>query len=252
MDKQEAKLILASYTLDNQPTGDGRFDAALALAKSDPELSAWWDAQRATDRHIKSRLQAVEAPSDLRSALRETIAGARGHRSWFSAYRNVLAIAATIALALGLYYQYGIDRSDDYTGSLAQMAYEYSVDGPRLSYFNRDTQKLRDWLAENQFELPEQLPPKLLELDGIGCRPLKWSAERVALMCFDADTVYHLFVASKRDFPNFEASEEIDFDHYKDGWTVTQWTDRDHVFVLTAKAPTAAVSGFLASYTPGR
>ncbi|MDQ8185528.1 hypothetical protein [Pelagicoccus sp. SDUM812002] len=251
MDKQEAKLILSSYTLGGEPANDERFDAAKSLAESDKELAAWWESEKKTDRIHSRSMRSFEVPPDLHSALKMTLAERERKRIRFAVARKWFSIAAAFVLCSYVFFEYGIDRSDDYTGPLAERAYNYSVDGPRLSYFDRDTSKLQTWLVDNGFELPSQLPPKLLALEGIGCRPLDWSQEKVALMCFDADTVYHLFIGMKDDFPEFEASENIGYAQKGNGWTVSKWKDQDYLFVLTAKATVDEMSQFLASYAPG-
>ncbi|MBK1876318.1 hypothetical protein [Pelagicoccus mobilis] len=251
MDKQEAKLILSSHTLGEEPVGDERFNAAKELLAKDQELANWWKNQKETDKAMSDSLKSFEVPADLHSALKMTMADQEKKRIRFRAARRWFSIAAVFVLGFGIYFQYGIDRSDDYTGPLAQRAFEYSVDGPWLSYFDKDTSNLKSWLTENGFNLPENLPPKLLAQEGIGCRPLDWSDERVALMCFNADTVYHLFIAKEQDFPSFEASEQIGYASKDNGWTMSKWKDNDHLFVLTAKATVDEMSQFLASYTPG-
>ncbi len=251
MDKQEAKLILSSYTLGNEPANDEQFTAARQLAESDPEIATWWNEQKEADQGLSESLRSAAVPPDLHSALKMTLAEKERKRLRFVRARKWFSIAAAVILCSYLALEYGIDRSDDYTGPLAQRAFNYSVDGPRLSYFNRDTTKLQTWLVENGFDLPEQLPQKLLALEGIGCRPLNWSNERVALMCFNADTVYHLFIGMEDDFPEFEASENIGYAPQGNGWTVSKWKDQDYLFVLTAKATLDEMSQFLASYAPG-
>lgn len=250
MDKQEAKLILSTYTLDNQPQGDERFDAALKLAHADPSLMDWWKAQCEEDALLQSAFRSVPVPEDLNSALKETLAHQASKPSLFAYFRNWAAIAACLAFSVYLFFAYAIDRSDDYQGPLLQRAYDYSVDGPRLTYFDRDTQNMRQWLTAEGFDLPAQLPPKLLELEGIGCRPLKWSGDGVALMCFQADTVYHLFIGKQEDFPSFEASENIGYDSYAGGWTVGKWKEGNKLFVLTAQTPVDSMQSMLATYQP--
>lgn len=250
MDKQKAKLILSSYTLGNEPANDEEFESAKELALTDAELSEWWSVQKKNDRSVRDSVQDFEVPSDLQSALKLTVADQERKRLRFAQARKWFSIAALFMLGFTLFFKYGIDRSDDYTGPLAERAFEYSVDGPRLSYFNEDTSSLKSWLVENGFAVPANLPPKLLAQEGIGCRPLNWSDEKVALMCFNADTVYHLFIGMENDFPAFEASGKIGYEGKKNGWTVSKWKEQDYLFVLTAKATVDQMSEMLASYTP--
>jgi hypothetical protein len=249
MDTAEAKFILSNHTLGPLPEGDPKVDAALKLVETSSELAKWWEDARKSDEAIKAKLAAFEPPADLKAALYATVENEPKSRFRRHVYQ-VMALAACLALFFTVGLDLLIDRSDEYQGPLAQRAYEYSYDGPRLSYYNKDTQRITDWLAEQQINLPTSLPPKLLEQEGIGCRPLNWSENKVAIMCFNADTVYHLYVAKSDDFKEFEATNEVAFDTKDNGWTVSRWTSGDYALVLTAKATQQELSGMLANYTP--
>ncbi|MEM9157869.1 MAG: hypothetical protein AAGB46_02380 [Verrucomicrobiota bacterium] len=250
MDEAEAKLILASHTLGPQPEGDPRFDEALAVAESSPELSAWWDETKQTDKAAQEKIRSFEPPADLRAALNASLDSASAWRIRRRRFTQLFALAACLVLFFTVGLDMLIDRSDEYAGPLAERAYQYSYDGPRLSYFNKDTQKIQDWLIEQNFDLPDQLPPQLLAQEGIGCRPLDWSDSRVAILCFNADTVYHLFVGQESEFADFEASEKFKYDYKDTGWTVTTWKSNGYALVLTAKATPQDMTRMLASYTP--
>ncbi len=250
MDKDEAKLILANCTLDNAPQGDAKFEEALRIAEKDTELKAWWESMQSTDRILQEKLHQAAVPSDLKSSLYASLEGTRNKRRSKRLLFRYLSLAASLLIATYVYFQYIVDYSDDYIGPLADRSFQYSFDGPRLSYFNKDTKMLTQWLEEQDFDLPDALPPKLLAQKGIGCRPLNWSEERVALICFKADTVYHLFIGMKDDFQDFDATPEIAFEGRKKGWTLSKWTSDDYVFVLTAQAKQSEMESFLAGYEP--
>lgn len=252
MTSKDAKLILSSYTLADEPKDDPRFRKAKELLSTDCELAAWWDEQRKTDQAVRDRLSLVPVPADLRAALAENIADQRRIAASRARIRNWSGLAASFLMAAYLFFNYNIDRSDDYTGPLPSRAYAYSSDGIRLSYFDRNPQKLQEWLEARGVELPDRLPPKLLALEAIGCRSLEWAPSQVALLCFDAETVYHLFIARKEEFPATEVSQEFDYEHYADGWTISQWTDGDFTFVLTGKATREQMADYLASYNPSQ
>ena len=99
-------------------------------------------------------------------------------------------------------------------------------------------------------DVPNELPPRFLAQKGIGCRPLNWSDSRVAIICVDADVVYHLFIARDGDFEKFDLSESFQYETRKAGWTVSKWESGGHLFVLTAKASQDSLATMLASYQP--
>lgn len=252
MTSKDAKRILSTYTLADEPGDDPSFRKAKEMLAADSELAAWWEEQRKTDQAVRDRLSQTPVPADLRAALSENLADQRRIAARRARIRKWSGLAASFLMAAYLFFHYGIDRSDDYTGPLPSRAYAYSSDGIRLSYFDRDPQKLQEWLEARGVELPDHLPPKLLALEAIGCRTLEWAPSDVALLCFDAETVYHLFVARKEEFPANEVSQEFDYEHYADGWTISQWTDGDFVFVLTGKTTQEEMSDYLASYNPSQ
>jgi hypothetical protein len=69
-------------------------------------------------------------------------------------------------------------------------------------------------------------------------------------MCFDADVVYHLFIARGEEFENVDLKKSFEFETRKAGWTVSKWESGGHVFVLTAKASQENLESMLAEYTP--
>ncbi len=250
MDKVEAKLILANYTLGETPIDDPRFDKASRMAEADPELMDWWKRAKQNDATIQGRLLEFKPPSDLRAALNASVESDskwRTRRHWVM---RGLALAASLVVAVNVYFKYIVDRSDEYTGPLVDRAFNYSFDGPRLSYLNSDTTKITDWLEEQNFDLPDQLPPRFLAQQGIGCRPLNWSDSKVAIICVDAEVVYHLFVAREGEFEKADLSDSFEYEQRKAGWTVSKWKSQGHLFVLTAKASQDRMQSMLAEYTP--
>ena len=254
MDKEEAKLLLADKTfadLESSPLKDDpKIQEAIRLVESDTDLVEWWSTTVETDQVIREKLVALEPPADLRASIRASLE--REERSRLTRRRIVqwFSIAASLALVGMIGSRFIIDRSDDFEGPLDQIALEYSMYGPRLTYFNKDGMKLVDWLTENDIELPSALPAILLKQEGIGCRPLNWSENRVAILCFNAETVYHLFIGKSQDFNDFKSDPNIGYDRPNKNWTVSAWRSGEHVFVLTAKATIPAMEQMLADYTP--
>jgi hypothetical protein len=210
----------------------------------------WWKSSKRFDAGMAEKLNDLKTPEDLRASLLATVkAGSRRRVIKRKLYRY-LSMAAGLVLMGYVYSAFIVDRSDDYRGPLLERAYAYSVDGPRLDYFSKKSRELVSWLTEEGFELPPNLPPKLLAQEGIGCRRLNWSESKVAILCFNAEEVYHLYIAKKSEFAEFEATEDFDYEERKRGWTVSKWEKGDYIYVLTAKSTPSNVSSMLANYTP--
>ncbi len=250
MDKSEAKLILASHTMGPEPLDDSQFVEAKRLAKDDPELMEWWEASKRFDAGMAKKLNDLKTPEDLRASLLATVESGSRRRVITRKVYRYLSMAASLVLIGYIYSAFIVDRSDDYTGPLLERAYAYSVDGPRLDYFSKDSSDLVSWLTEEGFELPPNLPPKLLAQEGIGCRRLNWSESTVAILCFNAEEVYHLYIANKTEFAEFEVVENFEYEEREKGWTISKWEKDDFVYILAAKSTPLNMSSMLANYTP--
>ena len=121
---------------------------------------------------VKGRLRSFESPLELRAALGASMENASKKRYFCRTFTRYLALAVSLVVVTGIYFQFLVDRSDEYTGPLLDRAFNYSFDGPTLKYFNKSTAKITEWLVEQNFDLPPQLPPRFLAQEGIGCRPL--------------------------------------------------------------------------------
>jgi hypothetical protein len=69
MNRDEAKLILQSYRPGGQDAADPHFAEALALAKTDPELAAWFAAEQKFDACVSGGLQQVRVPAELKKEI---------------------------------------------------------------------------------------------------------------------------------------------------------------------------------------
>ncbi|HEX4141898.1 MAG TPA: hypothetical protein VHY09_16235, partial [Candidatus Methylacidiphilales bacterium] len=66
MDRKEAQLILSALRPGGPEANEPIFTEALALAESDAELKAWWQAQENFDRKVAAKLREVPVPASLR------------------------------------------------------------------------------------------------------------------------------------------------------------------------------------------
>src|ERR1700761_3236826 len=109
MTRDEAKLILQSYRPGGQDAGDPQFAEALALAKTDPELAAWFAGQQRFDANVSVGLQQVRVPARLKAeilalgksdALPEPVSASAWWRHLFSWSSPVAWAMATVVIIL--------------------------------------------------------------------------------------------------------------------------------------------------------
>lgn len=204
MDNEQAKLILSAYRPGGQDASDPFFAEALAQARMDPELSAWFAAQRQIDQIACEALQAVTPPHGLRESLlidrkvvrmSDRIRGQRWTRptSW-------MAVAALVffLLGIGLLMQPHFQEPQPMNRQqFAEVLYDLTATGNiTLGKMASNQAELRAWLAEQGAPHDFPVPDSLHETGSIGCQSFDFNGAKVSLLCFmlDKDQLVHLFV----------------------------------------------------------
>jgi len=247
MDRNEAKLILQACRPNGQDDSLPAFAEALAMAERDPELKAWWEAQRAFDRAISSKLSGIPVPADLRA----TIMAGRKIEQMTPRYRLPywLAAAAVVVLCVGLAPRYWPGTTEtkvtslaaaDTTPSLVNHDYEKGVfdyldsDAMSLAMLSPDHDKVAAWLKQRSSPTGN-IPGKMVSLPSAGCQTFAVHGHTVSLICFAlADGGYaHLFIVEKNalsdppgNSPEFRKNGE---------WNLATWSDEGHSYMLATE-----------------
>lgn len=203
MTKDDAKLILQCCRDPGQALDDPLVAEALALAQHDPDLRAWWEAERALDAALSRRLKQTTVPSDLATRI---ITARRRHRPLRRSATVYLALAAMFIL-LGLLFAIFIPRKTPAGGeplaAFRQDMSEFLRVFPKLDLETDKLSEVRAWLAQKPWLANPAIPNGLQKFPSIGCREVVWRDQRAALVCFMVDgEVIHLFLLPASSFPN--------------------------------------------------
>ena len=250
MDRKEAQLILSGLRPGGLEANEPFFAEALALAETDPELQAWWQAQQEFDRRVSARLREVPVPNSLRQrCLLSPKIVTYYPPQW--QHRGLLAAAAAVAILCVAGTWWHVSSSSDLASNSASSVPSLPVDrdaftqqvvtklgtkGPELAKFSTDHDEVKAWLAERKAPIG-QMPPKFVTLPSIGCQKYVIGGHVVSLMCFTmADGCEaHLFVVEKTALTNPPASTGPQYDSMK-GWNVASWSDDKMSYVLATNA----------------
>jgi hypothetical protein len=246
VDRNEAKLLLQACRPDGQDDALPAFGEALALVERDPELKAWWEAQRAFDRAVSAKLQGVPLPSDLRA----TILAGRKIEQMTPRYRLPvwLAAAAVMMLCLGLafYFKNGSQLAGGEThaqGFPALASHDYQKgsiafledDGTPLGLLSHDHGQVTEWLKQQHSPLGT-IPARMESLPSLGCQTFAVQGHTVSLICFTmtGGGVCHLFTIDKQALADPPGTAPA-FSHVG-SWATATWSDAGHTYMLATQA----------------
>ncbi len=254
MNRDEAKLILQSYRPGGQDAADPYFAEALALAKTDAELAAWFAAEQKFDARVSSGLKQVEAPAQLKkeilalqksSSRKETAVSESSISIW---WRNLFlrqspvawAFAALILVVLSLTIFWKRPEAS-FANYSAQMVSVAMNDKHHVDAKADDMQQAMIWFTTHRGENNLVLPPTFASKNGsVGCRVLDWRRQKVSMLCYILKNSAHVdvFVAEANIFPDAPPLDQPQFAS-SDGMPTASWTHDGKVYLAVSHSDEA-------------
>lgn len=258
MDRDQIRQTLAGYRPELYQDDDPLIAESLRLAKADPELSAWLDEQVAFDRDLAKTLSQAEPPQDSREALlsayqeQQVITLPRkrpSRRAWLAA--AAILLLSTAGLIKFFAFPPPVEFSETSNPTVEtlreQMAYFASQRFVLDETFDTNTESAA-WLANEEFPTLTELPGKLTQYQGMGCKKIDWNKRKVGLICFKNNDrkIVHLFVLDRAELDSNPA-HEAEFEKvlvFHDRET-KGWRDDKQVYLLVGSEPGVSVSNLL-------
>ncbi len=259
MNREEARLILQSYRPGGQDAGDPQFAEALALAKQDAELAAWFARQQKFDAQISHEIKSLPAPPDLKAKIlaqgnpqRQKIVELSAQAWWrnlFSFSSPVswaMATVVLIVLSVAVFWKpsKGQPRFADYS---AQMAFAAVNDANHVDVENKDMKQVVAWLAEHHGENKFVLPVALNGDSGLmGCRVLDWHGQKVSMLCYGLSNSEHvdLFVAEVKIFSDAPLEDKPQFVS-SGGMPTASWSHDGKAYLMVGHGDMTALEKIL-------
>jgi hypothetical protein len=244
MSNTEAKFILGAYRADGSDAGNAMFSVALAQARTDPALGAWFARAQAHDAAMAAKLREVAPPAGLREAI---LAGARASRAPRTERRFPtmwLALAASVAVLLTATLALWPSRAAAGTAQLSAFAIDDTAHGKHGSH-GEAAGALQVLLSQPSNRLSAGLPVDFATLRATGCRTLNFAGHDVLEVCFQRDGVwFHCYIVNNADFPSMAKETATDFEQQA-GFGSASWSDGVHRFVVVSSAGLDAVKRLL-------
>jgi anti-sigma factor RsiW len=245
MTRDEARLLLEAARPAGRDANDPALAEALALARSDAELQAWWEARQKFDRAIAARLGEIAPPASLREAiLAESKVVPFSPRSYVMPW---LAVAAAFVIAAISYHLIlgapgPLPRAD----YMASVVTALNDDKPALAMQSPDHQQVLAWL-KGQHAPTGQFPSALDALPSVGCQKFDMGGHTVTLICFalNGGGLAHLFIVDKSALAEPPADFSPSFGSHDGGWSMAAWSDGRMSYVLATRAGPETLKGLL-------
>jgi hypothetical protein len=255
MNREEAKLILQVCRPGDEAAADAQVAAALALAKADPVLAAWHAEEQRWDESIRSKLEMVPVPADLRARILagepavEEVADnvvelpMEDQEVRFIPLRfpRFLAIAAVLIITFSLAFNW--IRRPQPAGQLADFARDMMVASSNGAHHvdveNSNINDVRGWLAGHHALADIDLPPAIKSAPGLmGCRALGWHGRQVSMLCFMMKGSEHvdLFVTPAGSISDAPEPGQPRFAMVNQQMTAG-WTAAGNVYLMTGRVP---------------
>ncbi len=239
MNNDEAKFRLRAYRPGGQDAGETTFAEALAQAERDPALRAWFAREQEFDAVVAAKVRAVQPPAGLREAI---LAGARMaplRRRWFQPAWWAIAAAVVFAVTLGTVW-----RLRSPPAPLAEFA-RFAIDDLRHGQHGGHGAALgalQAALANPATHLAGGLPADFAQLEGSGCRTLRFAGREVIEICFQrAGAEFHFYVLPWDGLRDAPGPYRLEFS----GASAIAWNDARYVYAIVSQTDGDAIRRLL-------
>jgi hypothetical protein len=245
VNSHEAKelLLLFRPAVDHD---DPEFTEALTLAKSDPELAAWFQHHCAFQNAATSAFDDIPVPDGLKEQI---LSERKAHLALSSRRRALVAACSLAVIAIAGFFTFrtlvppGPPRDYSFNNFHERMMSKI-IRYPKMDLYTNDLQAIRQNLAQNgQTNLAfAPFTPSLEQTAGTGCASFDWQQKPVAMVCFNSGKKgatkspdLFLFIADKSSVTNPPAGTPvIAHAHGMKNLISASWSSGNKVYVLGA------------------
>ncbi len=215
MNNTEAKFILNACRPNARDANEAAFAAALAQAKADPALGAWFAREQAHAAAVAAKLREVAPPAGLREAILaggrvsgESLTNKRAPRArwvqpvWLAA---AAAIAVIFTASVALWPKRAAGEAP-----LTEFALNDALETSKHGGHGEMTGAFQATLAKDTTRLAGGLPINFAALKANGCRTVNVAGHDVLEVCFKRDGHwFHCYVARVEDFPGASSAAPL-------------------------------------------
>lgn len=255
MNNEEAKQVLLLYRPGTTDGEDPETAAALAMAKSDPELWHWFQAHCERQTALRDKLRQMPVLAGLKEQIiseQASKTSAASRRERLVAALAVFAIIASLAIVAGFILPHKMTAPGPTLANFkVQMTYQalsrYSMD-----LVTNDSAQIQSYLAKNQAPSGYVLPAGLQKAAVVGCAIRPWQGSKTSMICFQTgaplppgqQSDLWLFVvdrASVKDSAAVTSTQLVT----ANGFTTATWTQGHNLYLLGVQGDESTIRKYL-------
>lgn len=201
MNSTEAKNVLIACRPGTDDLRTPEADAALEVARQDPELRHWWQQQQEFQNRIRAGFRDIPVPEHLRERI---LARAKTVKLPVWRHSVVLSAAAAIVLLLTVAVLWKRSPAEGSFQTFRARMVANVLRQYRMDLTTGDMTRVRQFLATNNAPADYVLPPPLNRLPVMGAGLLSWQDRRVSMVCLDGGTngTVFVFIVDSRALPD--------------------------------------------------
>ena len=234
MTSREAQEILLSYRPGREPVNDPQVAAAVELARTDPELRAWYEQHCAWDAAIRQKMRAIPVPADLKYEILSGRKIVTGPAHWWNRRAALLAAAALIALLLTvamMFLKHPRSTPDTFAGFRREVI-ATAVREHKMDLQTNDMAQIRTFLGTRGAPSDYVPPAGTHKLKLVGCGVLSFNRKPVSMVCFEDQRergiwLFAIKATHWKDRPGTQPEFQKVF-----SCPAASWSDGDMVYVL--------------------
>jgi len=244
MTPREAKELLLLYRPGRGDEADPQVAEALELARQDPELQRWLEANSKFHDSLTKQFRSLPVPQELKADILLGPKVVRGPAHWWSRTAPIAAAACIALAAIIATIWVSSNRGSDYnqfrSRIVGSVLREY-----RMDIVTNDMQVVRAYLSAKGAPADYQVPDGLAALPLTGAGVVPWEKQSVSMVCFDrgAGNMVFMFVSQRKTVKDPPPAPQ--FAMVK-GLSTLSWTAGEKIYLVAA----AADENSLRSYLP--
>ena len=257
MNKEEAKQILLLFRPGTTDAEDPETAVALALAKTDLELSRWFEEHCARQNALREKFRQIPVLAGLKEQIISEEAAKAKAASRREKIVGVAAVAAIVMalMMMGFFFMPPHRPNPSDYSTLAD--YKTQMAFHALSYYGmdlttNDASQIQAYLAKKQAPADYVLPAGLQKVAMTGCAIQSWQDSKASMICFCTGKLppggqhsdLWLFVIDRTAVKDISTITSPQFDKVNGLMTVA-WTQGNNLYLLGAQSDEATLKNFL-------